>query len=460
MKWHTAGDNMRKKLLALLIGGLSSLTVQATPTDDIRTLLEAGRFGDAYRLGSQNADELGNPEFDFFYGIAALDGGNPGEGVLALERCLLAFPDNRSARFHLARGYYILGEDQRARSEFSALIGKADPTERVGIERFLDAIRARESRYRPTFSFFTEVGMGYDSNVNVGASTGSVAGLPGFTVNPAGTSAREADSFVSFAAGAQGSHPIAPGMVLYGGLQGNSRWHGAKQNDIFDQYGGLAQGGITSIDGRNIYRAGIEYNQLAIDDQNYLQAASILGEWGRQLDQFNRLGLHLQYSQLRYEDIPVFLDKQKTLSFPSGASYRDSNLTLISLSWSHAFVHPWNPVTNIFVSFGEERNTRARSEFSRDMLGARAILNIQPSDAWRLSVALAYQNSQYRDFFSGVASYPKRQDHYTSLVIGATYVIDRNYSISAEATKADQHSNIGLYDYGRDIVAIKMRYDY
>ena len=451
---------MTKKTLALLTGALISMAVNAAPADDVRSLMEAGKFTDAYQLGQKHADELGNPGFDFFYGIAALDGGNPGEGVLALERFLLSYPNNRSARFHLARGYYILGEDQRARTEFSALIEGANDAEKVGIVRFLDAIRARESRYVPTATFFAEFGLGHDSNINAGASTGSVVGLPGFTINPAGTSARESDTFMSFLAGIQGGRPIAPGLMLYGGLQGNGRWHGSRQNDIFDQTGGLAQGGITLIDGRNLYRAGVEYNQLAIDNQDYLRSASLVGEFGRQIDQFNRLGLHLQYSQLRYEDVSVFLDKQKTLPSNSGASNRDGNLALLSASWTHAFVHPWNPVASIFLSIGEESNTRDRGEFSRDIYGARTVLTLQPAEKLSISAAIAYEKSQYRDFFSGVSLYPKRHDDYTSFEIGATYAIDRTWSVRAEGTWVDQRSNVGLYDYGRNIVALKLRYDY
>lgn len=451
---------MTKMRLALLLAAMVSSVVEAAPADDIRSLMEAGKFSDAYRLGNENTDELGNPGFDFFYGIAALDGGNPGEGVLALERFLLTYPKNRSAHFHLARGYYILGEDQRARTEFSTLLNGASEAELVGIQGFLDAIRARESRYLPTATFFTEVGIGHDSNINAGANTGSVAGLPGFTVSSASTSSRESDSFMTLLAGAQGSRPLAPGLMAYAGLQGNGRWHSSSQNDIFNQYGGLIQGGLTAIDGRNLYRIGADYNQLAIDGQNYLHTASILGEWGRQVDQFNRLGLQLQYSQLRYEDVSIYLDKQKTISSPSGARQRDGNLVLLTGSWAHAFAHPWNPVATLFISAGKELNQRDRDEFSRDIYGARATLTLQPADKWSISTALAYQNSRYQDNFSSVSLYPKRQDNYSSLEIATAYTIDRNWSVRAEGTWVDQRSNIGLYDYGRNIFALKLRYDY
>ena len=64
--------------------------------------------------------------------------------MLALERYLLHFPANRSAAFQLARGHFILGEDQRAREEFSALASGASGADLDNINQFLDAIKARE----------------------------------------------------------------------------------------------------------------------------------------------------------------------------------------------------------------------------------------------------------------------------------------------------------------------------
>ena len=456
----TPGEIMKIAKIILSLAAMGLSCAQAAPADDIRNLLEAGKHAEAYQMGRQHSSEFGQPVFDFYYGIAALDGGSPGEGVLALERFLLAAPANRSARFHLARGYYILGEDQRARAEFSDLQQTAEGDEQLAIQRFLDAIRGREWRYMPSASAYAELGFGRDTNINAGANTGNVAGLPGFTVSSAGTSARQADNFSTLVVGAQGTLPLSPGLMLYGGLQGNGRWQASRQNDIFDQTGLLAQGGVTLITGRNLYRAGLEVNQLTLDNQNYLQVASLLGEWARQLDQFNRLALNLQYSQLRYDNIPIFLDKQKTQTSPSAADNRNGSLSLLSATWTHSFTSPWNPVLTLGLSYGEERNDRGYAEYARNIAGARASLSIQPAEKWSLSASLAYQNSRYRDYFAGNASYPKRNDDFTSLELGINYALSRQWALRAEAIRVDQQANIGLYDYTRNIVAIKLRYDY
>lgn len=136
-----------------MLGALCSAAFAASESD-IKALMEAGKFSEAYQQGKLSTEHLGEPGFDFYFGIAALDVGSPGEGVLVLERFLINYPSNRSAKFRLGRGYYILGEDQQARTEFVALLKEANSEEKVLIERFLDAIRGRESRYLPTAGFF------------------------------------------------------------------------------------------------------------------------------------------------------------------------------------------------------------------------------------------------------------------------------------------------------------------
>ena len=137
---------------------LSTGVTMALPADDVKALLGLGKDREAYEIGKAAPEALGTPLFDFYFGVAALNAGVPGEGVLALERYLLQFPDNRSAKFQLARGYFILGEDHLAREEFSNLALASTATELDTITQFLDAIRARESRYKRTASAFAEVG--------------------------------------------------------------------------------------------------------------------------------------------------------------------------------------------------------------------------------------------------------------------------------------------------------------
>src|SRR5438270_14003913 len=132
-------------LTALLLVALP-LCASAAVGDDVKALLDQGKAAEAYALGKQHPEELGNPAFDFYFGVAAVDAGHAGEGVLALERYIANFPENQTARLELARGYFVLGDNARAREEFDA-VQKANPPASVqaNIKRYMDAIRERES---------------------------------------------------------------------------------------------------------------------------------------------------------------------------------------------------------------------------------------------------------------------------------------------------------------------------
>ena len=431
----------------------------AAPADDVQSLLSQGKDREAYDVGRASPDALGTPLFDFYFGIAALNAGVPGEGVLALERYLLQFPDNRSAQFQVARGYYILGEDERARQEFSSLVATATGTELATINQFLDAIRARESRYKPSASAFVELGFGRDNNINSGIASGQVAGLPaGIVVAPGQAGERQSDTFGTASAGVQGVYPVAPGVSVYGGGQISGRYNLKANNDVFNQTQRALQGGVSVLQGRNLFRLGTDLSQVAVGSQLYLNLKTVVGEWQYQNDQFNRFGLALQYSDQAYKNIGVFLDAAKTIRVSSGADVRDSALSNLTACWNRTLVHPWNPELNLAVNVGNDRNRKDRPDLSRAIFGGRISATLRPVPKWSFGAGLSYQNSRYqREFGPGL---PTRNDDFLSLDAQASYSIDRNWQLRAEYQHLEQKSTIGFYTYSRNQLALKLRYDF
>ncbi len=450
---------MAKKIGAIALLCLAWTLVAAAPADDVKALLEQGKDKEAYEAGKATPDALGTPLFDFYFGIAALNAGVPGEGVLALERYLLQFPDNRSAQFQLARGYFILGEDQRAREEFAGLSAAATGSELENVNQFLDAIRARESRYKPTSSAFFEIGRGYDSNINSGIRSGQVAGLPlGFLVLPGQSSERQSDSFRTVSAGLQGVYPVAPGVALYAGGLFTARSHFKHTSDVFDQHMLALQGGISLLEGRNLYRLGVDVASLSVDNQQYLSLRTLVGEWQYQSDQYNRFSLSAQHSRQTYHNINTFLDIDKTFQVNSGADIRNSGLASLTGAWTRTLTHPWNPVFTTSLNVGSERNRRERPDLSREIWGARLTVVIQPQPKWTVGSGLSYQESRYiSDFATAI---PPRRDQFYALDLSAAYALDRNWSLRGEYQHVNQNANIGFYSYTRESFALKLRYDF
>lgn len=437
----------------------------ASPADDLRDLLERNQAEAAYRLGKSQPDQLGNPAFDFFFGIAALDAGRPGEGVLALERYLLNFPANRSARFQLARGYYILGEDQRAREEFDALLPAAQGEEKAAIEQFLDAIRGRESRYTPTASYYVQFGAGYDSNINAGIDSGSRPTVPGVGLLPSqadnSVSVREGDGFGSWSAGGQGTFPVAPGVALFGALAVDGRFHFNGDNDIFDQASIGASGGVSLLKNRNLFKAGASVSRLQVDGQGYLDLTGVQGDWAYQADQFNRYAAGLQVSRLRYDDMCVFALKDKSAPCqvsPNGV--RDADVLGLALAWTRAYAASYQPVTTLALTGSAERNEGDRNDLSKDTVGLSVGVNLTPAPRWGLGGRLSVQQTRHQAPFLAVAGSERREDVVMAAELLASYALSKAWSLRGELLYLEQRSNVDLFDYERTTAALKARYEF
>lgn len=138
----------------------------------IKSLVEQGRFADAFNLGLKNESLSGDPLYDYYFGIAAVDSGRPSLGVVALERVLLTNPDNDLARLELARGYFVLEDYERAKESFTRLLAKQlPPPVRGSIEKYLAAIRDKDPDFHTVIRGYAEFAIGHNSKMNSSGDT-------------------------------------------------------------------------------------------------------------------------------------------------------------------------------------------------------------------------------------------------------------------------------------------------
>jgi hypothetical protein len=414
----------------------------AATADDIKALVEKGDARGAYELAKQHPGELGNPPFDFYFGVAAIDSGHAGEGVLALERYVINFPDNLEARLELARGYFVLGEDLRAREEFSGVL-KANPPPAVvaNVDRYLDALRARESAYQTTIGAFVEFGVGYDTNINGGVSNASI-NLPNFglvTLVPAGV--KIGSAFGQATGGASITHPLAPGLTVFGSVSADLKAH--ERHNEFDQGNLGAAGGLSYLKDNNLYRGTLSYSNLQVDYHTFREVKGVAGEWLHQLDELQTVSGSLQYAELAY----------------SGAnSVRDSRLYGLGAGYRRSFIGNWSPLFTFSGNYAKEENRRDRDDLSRDIWSARAAVATTPAPKWAVSAGATFQYSHYdmADPLFGTA----RRDKYYAADFIASYALTRNLSVRGELVLSKNDSNQALFAYDRGIVAMKVRYDF
>jgi hypothetical protein len=455
---------MKKKILVLSLA-VSCATAYALPADEIRGQLESNNPRAAYDIGRQHLDQMGDPLFDFWFGIAALDAGSPGEGVLALERYILQYPDNRSGRFHLGRGYFILGEDQRARDEFEALRPAAAGEELTAIERYLDAIRSRESRYQPTANGWLEAGFGYDSNINSGIRSGSTVSIPGspFTGTSLdnGIGTKASDYYATLSGGVQGTSPLSPGVALFGAAGIDGRGYFDTDNRMFNQYTYGANGGLSFLEGKHLVRAGVAFSQQVVDNQNYVATYAGFGDWSYQFDQFDRLSIGGSVGRHDYDNIEVYgVRDRSTRRFDSRADLRSDNFWGFSATWNHAFGIEWQPLLGVTVGYQRENNTEDRDDYSRSVYNARAQLSLTPAPKWGVAFGLGYFQARHDENFALLPTGEKRRDSNWGGDMMLSYRYTKALSTRVEATWNEQRSNIDLFDYSRWTIATKLRYEF
>jgi outer membrane protein len=187
-----------------------SFTFAATVDDGLliraqQRLAERDPRGALKMLTEAQAQRSGEPMFDYLYGIAALDGGQPRRALLPLERVLAAQPAFAGARMEYARALYENGDTESAAEQFRSLLRDDPPAStRTVIERYLETIERGRGIAPGRFTPLLEVGAGYDTNAN--GSTADSQFL-GFDLDP--RNIETASGFVE--AGAGLGHTIAIG---------------------------------------------------------------------------------------------------------------------------------------------------------------------------------------------------------------------------------------------------------
>ena len=134
--------------IALFIIGINlfcnsqAFAIQDSMVIKAENLIRQGQFNAAYQLLEpfENA-RAGDIDFDYVFGIAAVESKHASRGAFALERVLALNPDHKDARAEMAKAHFMLGEKEAAKAEFNAVLQQGvDVKTKKSIERLLTAI--------------------------------------------------------------------------------------------------------------------------------------------------------------------------------------------------------------------------------------------------------------------------------------------------------------------------------
>ncbi len=420
-----------------------SLVTYAEVPDEMKMLIEQQRAKDAYELGMKHPELLGDPLFDYFFGVAAVDSGRVSLGVLALERVLLSNPNDDLARLELGRAYFALGEFQRAREEFNEVLSHRPPAGVVStLNVYLDAIRRKESQFVVNYGFYGEIGAGYNSNVNAAATVDTIT-LPsiGAVVLPADSKPKPSP----FGFGSIGGNVVVPlDTNLHGFFEVSGTGQKYSQVDGYNMAGAVANTGLKYSEGANQLKFSLSGSVAQLDH----------------VPVPNTAGGALTYTRQLTDTQSVLVGGSMfKLAYSNGYNAYNSNLNFASLGYRKAFpTATWQPVLDVMFNLGQQVNLSDRPDLGRNLAGLNMQLSFLPTEQLAVSVGAGYVQSKYGA--QDVIFESNRNDSLYSANATFQYKLTKELSTRAEFTYYSNQSNLNLYGYNQWTGALKLRYAY
>lgn len=418
----------------------------------LRELVEAGDFAAALRVAREHrADYMGDPDFDFWYALAAMEAGDPNQGIFALERVLTVHPDSRRARLELARAHFRLGDYGRARSEFRRVL-ETDPPPRVEqrIRAHMDAMDAREQRRGPQWAGWVEGGVGYDTNVKSGPDE-FLLDAQLFTVRVEEAEA-DGDRYASLGAGARGRLPLEEGRAVYGRAELETLRHSDLSdfdNTVLDAAGGYQWGGP-----RYRVRTGLEAGSYRLDGDAYQDRYGVAASGRYRSPAGWGTGAFLRLRRLDYAD----------------SNTRDSDFSLLGVSGEQSLPLTWQPRLATSLLVGAERPTAsgeaARARAHRDLRGLNLGLTLHPRADLTARLGLRALMSEYDEgetFFkdTGVqVELPARDETLRSADLLVHWEPAPGWRVTPSIRYSANDSNVDIYEYRRTRYEVALRYTF
>ena len=448
---------MKKHLFLLALPILLCLQTSSfaaennSPVAEMDRLIAAEQYQQAYDLGFANLEQWeGESEFDFFYGLAALESGNANESVFALERVISNASDTglrERARIELARAYFVTNNLTASESLFNTVLS-GNPPQNVqqNIQAFLQLIAARRDAQAPSLSFGISSLLGSDDNINSATSNGLID-TPLIGQIELNQDAQETeDNFSNSSLSMAYSHPFTRDRSI-DLLFSLSRLNNLS-TDQFDLDNIRAEVAYTWGNQVHRVRHSASIGKVDLDGIPFQDSLGLTTSWQRTGSNGWYQSLTGSYTQLRYDTgnggtLNDLRDVDQTLL--------NGSLTKIAGAFTHS-VNLYHADENPVASARGEHNGRKFSGIAYSLLYA---LNAQHTPYLRASAQNVDHDSEHPVFFN-----TQRSDDTESVALGWFWQFNGSFLFSAEAAYTDNDSNLSLFDYSRFRYQMGFRYQF
>lgn len=421
------------------------------PTPEMQNLIGQQEYQQAYDLGKTNLEEWeGDSQFDYNFGLAALESGNSNEAVFALER-VAATAANASlrsrAQLELARAYFVTNNLTAAESLFNTVLATNPPANvQQNIQVFLQLIDSRRDAQSPSLNWTLSSVIGSDSNANSATSNGLIdTPLIGqIELDPAGQETE--DNFSNTTLRMAYQYPLTRNRSLDLTLNlGHLDNFDTDQFDIDNARGELAYRWGNDV---HRFRHGVSAGKVNLDQNGFQKTLALNSSWQRAGDNGWYQSLSTSYTQVRYDtnnggDLNDLRDVDQLL-FTGG-------ITKIAGSLTHT-VSVYTADENPEAATGGDHNGRTFSGLAYSLLYR---MNAQHTPYLRTSYQDVEHDSEHPVFFNTT-----RSGETKSLTVGWFWEIASNLTVTGEAAYTDNESNIPLFEFERFKYQAGIRYQF
>lgn len=438
---RTGDDSYMRPALTGPIWGATSICVAMVAA----LALPAVAFGagaqaeQAYQHLSGDLDaHIGEADYNYLLGMAAIDAGHVPEAILAFQRTIALDPAHSRARAEMARAYAMAGDPDTARAQFADVLRDAalpDPV-RARVTGLVAGLDKQISGKTSDVSGFGELSGGYDSNLNSATDLTSIT-IPLFAVFGPGTLAGNArsqnDGYGEAQAGLSAVTGLDRGNKLFGSVLGSYRGYGKAR--AFNQGSVTGSFGFAhSTPNHDTLSLSAQVQQFWLGDQSYRQTYGAIAQYTHALQGGRALSFSAQYARLRYDNQPLY----NAHHIAAGISY----------------------ATRRFVLSGDGGYEAVASGSTQSNYFADASASVDLPLAKRVSLlggaALGVRRYDKLD----ALFLTKRHDTRVDVSAGFKYALNDRLSLRPRVTYTRNFSNIPLYDYERFTAGLAARVEF
>jgi hypothetical protein len=438
-------------ILPFLISTTALAAENESPTPEMDNLIALQQFQQAYDLGAENLEEWeGDPEFDYLFGLAALESGNTNESVFALERVAATSTDaglRSRARLELARAYFVTNNLTASENLFTAVLAtNPPPNVQQNIQVFLQLIESRRDAQSPSINWTISSVIGSDSNANSATSNGLIdTPLIGqIELDPAGQETE--DNFSNTTLLMAYKYPFTRDRSLNFTLNlGRLNNFDTDQFDIDNARGEIAYNWGNEV---HRFRHGFSAGKVNLDRNGFQKTLALNSSWQRAGKNGWYQTVSGSYTRVQYDtnnggDLNDLRDVDQFLV--------TGGVTKIAGPLTHT-VSVYTADEDPVASTGGDHNGRSFTGLAYSLLYR---MDSQHTPYLRASYQDVEHDREHPVFFNTV-----RSGETKSLTLGWFWQVARNLMVTGEASLTDNSSNIPLFDYERFKVQAGIRYQF